>query len=348
MALRLSELAGELGLRLTGSDKEITGVATLATAGPSEASFLSNPRFAGLLKSTRAGCVLTDERHAGLVPCALVSTNVHLDWARLVRLFARPQGRFQGHSELAFIHPEALVHATATVHPFAYVGPGATIGPDCTIFPGCYVGEDCRLGANCILYPNVSLMAGTRLHDNVIVQPGAVLGGDGFGFAQGPSGHLKIPQVGRVEIEADVEIGANTAIDRASLDVTRVGQGTKIDNLVQVGHNVEIGRHCLIVSQVGIAGSTKLGDGVVLAGQVGVADNVTIGDGVKAAAQAGINRNLPPGSLVGGSPCIEHREYLKTAASLPRLPELIRRVRRLEKLLAAHGIDPGKGEDNGD
>jgi UDP-3-O-[3-hydroxymyristoyl] glucosamine N-acyltransferase len=348
MAIRLSELAAQLGLRRIGPDKDIAGVATLAKAGPDQVAFLSNPRFAGLLASSRAGCVLTDERHAGLVACALVSANVEYDWARLVqRFFARAQGGLAGISPQAFVHPEARLDPTAAVYPFAYIGPRAVLGSGCAVFPGCYVGEDCVLGSGCTLYPNVTLMAGTRLGDNVTVQPGAVLGGDGFGFAQGPAGHLKKPQLGCVEIASDVEIGANTTIDRASLDATRVGQGSKIDNLVQIAHNVEIGRHCLIVSQAGIAGSTALGHGVVLAGQVGIVDNVTIGDGVMAGAQAGINRDLKPGARVGGSPCREYEEYLKISASLPRLPELLRRVRRLEKLLAAQGIDPDSEPDKG-
>jgi len=204
-----------------------------------------------------------------------------------------------------------------------------------TLFPGVYVGEDCIVGAGATLYPNVALMAGTVLGEGVIIHAGAVLGSDGYGYAQGPAGHVKVPQVGNVVIGRDVEIGANTAIDRAALESTKVGDGTKIDNLVQIAHNVETGRHCLIISQVGIAGSTRLGNGVVLAGQAGLRDNISLGDGVQVAAQSGVGQDLPPGTLVGGSPSMDAATYLKVSLILPKLPELMRRVKRLEKAAEA-------------
>jgi UDP-3-O-[3-hydroxymyristoyl] glucosamine N-acyltransferase len=205
------------------------------------------------------------------------------------------------------------------------------VGAGSTLFPGVYVGEDCVLGQGCTLYPNAVLMAATVLGDRAIIHAGAVLGSDGYGYAQGPAGHVKIPQVGTVVVGNDVEIGANAAIDRAALDATRVGDGTKIDNLAQIAHNVQVGRHCLIVSQAGIAGSTKLGNGVVLGGQVGLRDNISLGDGVQVAAQSGVGVDLPPGALVGGSPSMDAATYLKMSLTLPKLPELARRVRRLEK-----------------
>ena len=256
-------------------------------------------------------------------------------------LFARPQGCLTGVSPQAYVHPEAAVGEGVTLYPFVFIGARARVGAGSVLFPGVYVGEDCEVGANATLYPNVVLMAGTQLGENAIVHAGAVLGSDGYGYAQGPQGHVKVPQVGNVVIGRDVEIGANAAIDRAALESTKVGDGTKIDNLVQIAHNVETGKHCLIISQVGIAGSTKLGNGVVLAGQAGLRDNITLGDGVQVAAQSGIGQDIPAGTIVGGSPSMDAGTYLKVSLSLPKLPELMRRVRRLEKALEGPDKETG-------
>ncbi|MCM0756229.1 UDP-3-O-(3-hydroxymyristoyl)glucosamine N-acyltransferase [Desulfovibrio aminophilus] len=331
MSFLLAELAARLGIRSQGPDKAIQGVNTLEKAGPDEIAFLASPKYAHQLEKTRAGAVLLDEKHAPCVESALVSPNVRLDWARVVSLFARPQGSLSGRHARAFIHPEAVVHESATVYPFAFIGPRAEIGAESTVFPGCYVGEDCRLGEGCILYPNVVLMAGVRLGDRVVIHPGTSIGADGYGYVQGPAGHVKVPQIGRVEIEDDVEIGANAAVDRAALDATRIGRGTKIDNLVQIAHNVQIGPHCLLVSQVGVAGSTTVGAGVVMGGQAGVADNLSIGDGAMLAAQVGVGRDVPAKTAVGGSPHMEYNSFLRSGLALPKLPELLHRVRRLEK-----------------
>jgi UDP-3-O-[3-hydroxymyristoyl] glucosamine N-acyltransferase len=203
------------------------------------------------------------------------------------------------------------------------------------IFSGSYLGEDCSIGEDTIIYPNCSLMAGTLVGKRVILHAGTVLGSDGFGFAQAASGMTKFPQIGRTVIEDDVEIGANTTIDRAALGETRVGHGTKIDNLVQLGHNVRVGRNCIIVSQVGIAGSTTLGDGVVLAGQVGVAGHLNLGDGCRIGAKSGVGKDVPPGQDVSGIPVMPHGSFLRASAIMPKLPEMKRRLGRLEKELAA-------------
>ncbi|WP_243546089.1 UDP-3-O-(3-hydroxymyristoyl)glucosamine N-acyltransferase [Pseudodesulfovibrio tunisiensis] len=346
MSYLLSELAERLGLEFLGDDVEITGVNTLDKAGPGELSFLVNPKYAAQLETTGASCILTDRTHAESVDCALISANVYMDLARILHVFARPHGCFKGISELAYIHPDAQVDPSATVYPFAFVGENAKVGEDCVIFSGCYVGEDAILEKGCILYPNAVVMGQCVLRENVILQPGAVIGGDGYGYAQTPAGHMKIPQIGRVELGGNVEIGSNSAIDRAALDVTRVGEGTKIDNLVQVAHNVEIGQHCLIISQVGIAGSTKVGNGVILAGQVGVADNVSIGDNVQVAAQSGIAGNVAEGAKLMGSPAIPVKQYMRAGGvCLPRLPELFKRVKQLERELEQ--LKAVSGENDG-
>ncbi len=347
MTIPLSALAEKLGLEFTGEDCEITGVNTLDKAGPSEISFLVNPKYVKQLENTRAGCVLTSAPYVDRVQRALVSSNVYMDLASVVTLFAESQGCLQGVSELAFVHEHAEVDDSATVYPFAFVGANSRIGAGTTIFSGCYVGENSVVGDNCILYPNSVVMGGLILGDNVILQPGAVLGGDGYGYAQTPAGHRKIPQIGTVVIEDNVEIGSNTAIDRAALDVTKIGMGTKIDNLVQIGHNVEIGQHCLVIGQVGIGGSSRIGNGAVLAGQVGVADNAEVGDGAMVAAQSGVTGKIEAGSKVAGSPAIPAGTFLKAASvCMPKLPDLFKRVKRLEKELAAVKMIAGKGEEN--
>lgn len=338
--MRLSEVAGKVCLTFTGHDLEISGVNTLALAGPGEIAPLLSRSYLPQLASSTAGVVLCEESFAPEGRACLLSPNPKLDWARVVALFARPQGCLQGVSPQAFIHPEAMLGANVTVYPFAFVGARAQLGEGSTLFPGVYVGEDCVLGRNCILYPNVVLMAATVLGDDVMVQAGAVLGSDGYGYAQGPSGHVKIPQVGNVVIGSQVEIGANTAIDRAALDATRLGDGTKVDNLVQIAHNVQTGRHCLIIAQAGLAGSSTIGNGVVMAGQSALRDNISLGDGVQVAAQSGVGHDLPAGALVGGSPAMDIATYLKMSLTLPKLPDLARRVRRLEKALAERQDKP--------
>ncbi|SKA77524.1 UDP-3-O-[3-hydroxymyristoyl] glucosamine N-acyltransferase [Paucidesulfovibrio gracilis DSM 16080] len=342
----LSEIATRLGLEHIGPDREILGVNTLESAAESELSFLVNPKYVKALESTNAGAVLLSSEHAPLVESALLSNNVYMDLARVVSLFAKSQGDFAGHSPLAFIHETASVHEDATVYPFAFVGSKAVVGADSVVFPGCYVGERSSVGEGCLLYPNAVLMADTTLGDRCILQPGAVLGGDGFGFAQTPVGHMKIPQIGRVDLGDDVEVGANSSIDRAALDLTQVGSGTKVDSLVQIGHNVRIGEHCLVVAGSGIGGSTRIGDGVVIGGQAGIKDNITIGDGCMIGAQSGVNNDLSAGSKVTYTPMMEIGTYLRVGASLPRLPDLLKRVRRLEREIEQLRTTEN-GENNG-
>ena len=347
MKVKLSALAEELGLEFTGADFVVTGVNTLGKAGPGEISFFVNPKYSHLLEETKAGCVLTSGPYVEKVERALVSTNVYMDLAKIVNIFAETQGCIQGLNELAYIHPEADVDETATVYPFAFVGAKAVVGAGSTVFAGCYIGEKSKVGNGCILYPNSVVMGGVSIGDNVILQPGAVVGGDGYGYAQTPAGHMKIPQIGTVDIGDDVEIGANSAIDRAALDSTRIRRGTKIDNLVQIGHNVQIGENCLVVGQVGVGGSSVIGNGVVLAGQVGVADNAEIGDGAIIGAQSGVAGKIEPGNKVIGTPAMPAGVFLKSAGvCFPKLPELFKRVKRLEKELAAVKSAAESGEND--
>jgi UDP-3-O-[3-hydroxymyristoyl] glucosamine N-acyltransferase len=343
----LSEIAQRLGLTLEGEDRDITGVNTLADATADEVSFLANPKYIDQVASSRAGAIITDQDHVDQAPCpVLISTQPYLDFARLVQVMAKPLGRFSGQSDQAFIHPGATVHPSAEIAPFVYIGEGAEVGAGTRLFPHVHVGEDCHIGKGCTIYPRVTLMDGTRIGDKVILHAGVVLGSDGFGFAQAAQGLEKFPQIGRVVIEDNVEVGANSTIDRAALGETRIGRGTKIDNLVQIGHNVQVGENSIIVAQVGIAGSTTLGKGVVLAGQVGVAGHLTIGDGCRVAAKGGIHASIPPKTdLGGGMPSFEYKKYLRTVTTLPKLPEMSKRLRRLEKELAR--LQEQCGPENG-
>lgn len=347
MKILLSALAEKLGLEYTGHDIEITGVNTLEKAGNDQISFLVNPKYADLMESTRAGCVLTSGPHADKAKRALISSNVYMDLAKIVELFAEPQGCLTGISGMAFVHPDAVVPDSVTVYPFVFIGANATIGEGTVLFPGVYIGEKTSIGSNCLFYPNAVVMGGLSIGDNAILQPGAVIGGDGYGYAQTPLGHQKIPQIGNVAIGNNVEVGSNSAIDRAALDTTKIGNGTKIDNLVQIGHNVEVGENCLIIGQVGIGGSTKVGNGVVLAGQVGVADNAEIGDGAMIGAQSGIAGNVEPGSKLAGSPAMPAGTFLRASSvCLPKLPDLFKRVKKLEKELAAMKLAAENGEND--
>ena len=235
VARKLSEIAAQLGLILQGDDAEVIGVNTLEGAGPDEVSFLANPKYADQLAATRAGAVIVRPEHAGDVRRALISENPYQDFGRVLELFAAPQGSFSGISPLAFIHPDAELGDGVTVYPFVYIGPHASVGSGVKLFPGVYVGENVRIGKGTTVYPNAVLMAGTHVGEGCILHPGSVLGADGFGFARTPAGIQKIPQVGKVTIGNAVEVGANAAIDRAVLDATRIGDGTKIDNLAQIG-----------------------------------------------------------------------------------------------------------------
>ncbi len=299
VARKLSEIAAQLGLILQGDDAEVIGVNTLEGAGPDEVSFLANPKYADQLAATRAGAVIVRPEHAGDVRRALISENPYQDFGRVLELFAAPQGSFSGISPLAFIHPDAELGDGVTVYPFVYIGPHASVGSGVKLF----------------------------LH------PGSVLGADGFGFARTPAGIQKIPQVGKVTIGNAVEVGANAAIDRAVLDATRIGDGTKIDNLAQIGHNVQIGRNGFVVSQVGISGSTTVGDNCTFAGQVGIAGHLHIGDNVTIGPQSGVAKDIPSDVVVGGTPTVDQRTYMRTLALMPRFPELFKRLSKLEKEL---------------
>ena len=248
---------------------------------------------------------------------------------------AKSQPRWTGVHPQACVAPTAQIGQDVAIYPFAYVGDGAVVGDGTTLHPGAVIGDRCRLGRDCIIHPNAVLYADVILGDRVEVHAGTVLGGDGFGYRLVDGRHVKIPHTGRVEVDNDVEIGSNCTIDRATFETTRIGEGTKIDNLVMIGHNNQIGRHNLLCGQVGIAGSCKTGDYVVMAGQAGIKDNTEIGDRVIVGAQAGVHRNIPDGQNVLGSPAIPVREQRRIFQMIARLPEMHRQLRELAAQVAA-------------
>ncbi|WP_454684948.1 UDP-3-O-(3-hydroxymyristoyl)glucosamine N-acyltransferase [Ancylobacter moscoviensis] len=307
--------------------RRVANVASLEEAGVSDLAFMDGARHVAELTRTRAGACFITERFASHVPAGTVALRVARPYAAFVAVARhlheaslRPGSAFgqAGVAAGAMVHPQARLEADVTVDPGAVVGPGAEIGAGSVIASSAVVGPGVRIGRNCSIGAGVSLQH-ALLGDRVIVHPGARIGQDGFGYLGSAKGHAKVPQIGRVVLQDDVEIGAGTAIDRGGLRDTVIGEGTKIDNLVQIAHNVVIGRHCVIVSQTGIAGSATLGDFVMLGGQVGVIGHIRIGDGARIAASSNVKDDVPPGVEWGGSPAKPMREWFREVMAVQRL-----------------------------
>ena len=334
--MKLRELAERLECRLDGDgDLDVTRVTGIEEAGPSDLTFFANTKYAAALRATRAGAVILGEQ-AEPAPCAMLrTTNPYLAFAKAVELFAEPWRPPPGVHPLAFVGDGAQISPDASIGPFVAVGEGARIGARSILLSHVTVGRGARVGDDCVIHAHASIRERVVVGDRVIIQDGAVIGSDGYGFARNTDGaHYKIPQLGGVIIENDVEIGANTTIDRPAVGATLIGAGTKIDNLVQVAHGVSIGKRSLLAAQVGIAGSTTLEDSVTLAGQVGVAGHLTIGKGTIATAQTGIPNSVEPGAFISGYPAIDNRDWLKASAIFRKLPELRKTVADLERRLA--------------
>ncbi len=334
--MTLRELAERLGCRLEGDGAiEIVRVAAIDDAGPGELTFLSNPKYASKLPMTRASAVIVDETTTG-APCAVLRTaHVYLAFADAVTLLMAPAPPAQGRSPLASVDPTAVIGTDVAIGPFACIGPRARIGARSIVYPHAVIGADVEVGEACEIRAHASVREGVRLGARVIVQDSAVIGSDGYGFARRPDGtHQKIPSVGRVVIDDDVDIGAGSTIDRPAVGETRIGAGTKIDNLVQVAHGVKIGRNVMLAAQVGIAGSTVLEDDVMMAGQSGAAGHVRLGRGATVLAKSAVTRDVKAGAQVAGIPAGDAAEWREAAVLLRRLPELRRTVAALEARLA--------------
>jgi UDP-3-O-[3-hydroxymyristoyl] glucosamine N-acyltransferase len=330
----LKEIADRVEGQVLGDDQvAITGIASLADACPRQISFFADPRFKKDLRSTRASAIFIVGPHPGFKGSQVIVRNPALAYAKVAALFASPVARFQGISEKAFISESAVLGASVSVYPLAYVGERAVIGDHAVLFPGVFVGERVKIGNRTVLFPNVTVLTDCVIGDDVVIHAGTVIGSDGFGFVRDGSVNVKIPQMGIVQIDDHVEIGANNCIDRAALGKTWIKRGVKTDNLVQIAHNVVIGEDTILVAQAAIGGSASIGDQVVIGGQAAIRDHLRVEDRAMIGSQSGVAKSLGPGKIVSGSPAIPHRLWLKTSALIPRLPELLARLRRLEKRL---------------
>ena len=333
--MKLREIARRLECRLEGDGEiDIRGVAALDDAGAGDLTFFTNIKYAPKLRTTAASAVILAD-DAEPAPCAMLrAPHPYFAFARAVELFVRDERPGPGIDRTAHVSPSAVVAADAYVGPFTVIGDDVRVGARTLIHPHAVVARGAQIGDDCVIHSRVTIRERVQIGNRVIVQDGAVIGSDGFGFARRPDGtHHKIPQIGGVVIEDDVEVGANAAIDRPAVGETRIGAGTKIDNLVQIAHGVTVGRDVLLAAQVGIAGSTTIEDRVTLAGQVGVSGHITIGRGAIATAQTGIPNSIERGAFVSGYPAIPNRDWLKSSAIFRRLPELRKAVADLQARL---------------
>lgn len=335
----LSEIAKWVGGAVRGdASTRISGVAGVEEAGPGQITWLAEERYAGKLRGSKAGAAVIPE-HFGETPMpAILVSDPSPAIARILGKFAPPVPRpAVGVHPSSYVSPSVTLGREAAIGPYCVISDGARIGDRTVVHAHVFVGQDVTIGSDCELWPGVVIRERCMLGHRVIIHPNTTVGADGFGYQFLEGRHQKIPQIGTVEIEDDVEIGANCAVDRAKFGATRIGRGTKIDNLVQVAHNVQIGPNCIIVAQCGIAGSARLGQGVVLGGQVGVKDHAVLHDGAQAAACAAISKDVPAGSRVIGQPAIPYEQFVRERGSVRRLPQmaeqlqkLLERVERLE------------------
>ena len=334
--VRLADLAVRFGGRVVGdADRRVASVATLDTAGPTDLAFLTNPRYRDAAAGTRAGAILVGPGVTVAGKDLLEVPEPYAALAGILALFHPPVPVRPG------ISPDARIGAAAALGPGVHVGPFAVIGDRCVlgaravVGAGTIVGADCAIGEDSVLMPRVVLYPRTIVGARCLVHAGVVLGADGFGFATTKAGHVKIPQTGRVVVEDDVEIGANAAVDRGTLGDTRIGSGSKIDDLVMIAHGVTLGPRCLVAAQSGIAGSTRVGAGVVFAGQAGAAGHLAIGDGAIVAAKTAVFADVPARAQVAGIPAVDLRAWKRAQALVGKLPELRSRIRSLEERLAS-------------
>jgi|Deesub1362B_J571_1020462.scaffolds.fasta_scaffold00107_73 UDP-3-O-[3-hydroxymyristoyl] glucosamine N-acyltransferase len=344
--MRLKEIAERINGILHGdADIEINTIVGLDEAKEGSLTFIKHKKLIPKLKETKASAVIVGEHIKELPIPQIVVENPLYGFAKALEVFYTkpyiPKGILKG----AYISESARIGKEVTIYPNTFISNNVVIGDRTIIYPGVFIGDDSKIGNDCIIYPNVTIRENVSIGSRVIIHAGSVIGSDGFGYVTHEGRHHKIPQVGGVVIEDDVEIGACVTIDRATTGNTQIGEGTKIDNLVQIAHNVKIGKHCIVVAQVGIAGSSTVGNYVVLAGQVGISDHITIEDGCIVAAKAGVMRNLEKGAY-SGAPAIPHMKWLRIQAIIEKLPDLYKTVKELEARLNKIDI-PESGGKNG-
>lgn len=331
---RLQQLAELVGGRLQGDpDIEIERVFPIDLAGEGDITFVSNPKYLARLNESRASAIILapgiDAPGRNLLICA----NPYLAFAKILSFLQGSELPVRGVMTGATVAASAEIAAGVTIHPGSVIGDNVVIGTGTTIFPNVVVYDDVRIGADCLLHAGAIIREGSVLGDRVILQPAAVIGSDGFGYAPDGSGYYKIPQVGIVVLEDDVEIGSCSCVDRAALGETRIGRGSKIDNLVQLAHNVEIGEDTVMAAQVGISGSTRIGRHCTFGGQAATAGHVRVGDNVTIGGRGGVSGNVGSDQVLSGLPAMPHKQWLKTTMSLPKVPEMRKELQRLKKRL---------------
>lgn len=351
--MKLGELAKRLGAELRGDpDLEITGVTGIEEAGPSEITFVANPRYTALARTTRAAAIIVEPEFQEIAAATIRIKNPYHAFARALGLFYQPPSYPPGIHPTAVIDPTAEIGPDAHIGAYAVVGPNVRLGPHATLLPHVVLYRGVHVGSHFFAHAHAVVRENCVLGDQVTLENGVVIGADGFGFSKNDAGQWeKIPQSGPVRIGSRVDVQANATIDRATVGATEIGDGTKVDNLVQVGHGSRVGNNTLICAQTGLAGSSVIGNHVILAGQVGIAGHCTVGDGVILTAQSAVSHDVPPGKTISGSPGFDNRIWLRAVAIFQRLPELIKRLDRVEKALAKQQPEaptaPGDGETGG-
>ncbi|HSY04284.1 MAG TPA: UDP-3-O-(3-hydroxymyristoyl)glucosamine N-acyltransferase [Acidobacteriaceae bacterium] len=331
--MQIAELARVLQAELRGDpDLEITGVAGIEEAGPGHVTFVANPKYAAMARTTSAAAILVSPDFPDVPAATLRMANPYLGFARAIEIFFQPPALPAGIHPTAVIHPTATIGANARIDAYAVIGENVSIGDDAVILAHVALYPGVRIGHRFFAHAHSVVRENCVIGDDVILQNGAVVGSDGFGFAKDEAGRWhKIPQAGPTILGDRIEVQTNSCIDRASVGATRIGDGVKVDNLVQVGHGSTVGENTLLCAQVGLAGSTHVGKNVILAGQVGVAGHCNIGDGVVAIAQAGLHGDIPPGSMQAGSPSFDHKQWLRAVALFSRLPDIVKQLQRKSK-----------------
>jgi UDP-3-O-[3-hydroxymyristoyl] glucosamine N-acyltransferase len=347
--MKLGELATRLGAELRGdAELEVTGVKGIEEAGPTEITFVANPRYAGLARKTLAAAVLVEPEFQEISAATLRITNPYLAFSRALGLFYQPPAYSPGIHPTAVIDPSAEIGEGAHIGAYVVVGPGVRIGPHATLLPHVVLYTGVRAGSHLFAHAHAVVREDCVLGDHVTLENGAIVGADGFGFAKNEAGQWeKIPQSGPVRLGNRVDVQANACIDRATVGATKIGDGTKVDNLVQVGHGSRVGENTLLCAQTGLAGSSVVGNNVILAGQTGIAGHCAVGDGVILTAQSAVSHDVPPGKTISGSPGFDNRVWLRAVAVFQRLPELLKRLDRLEKKVAAQASPEGAPDESG-
>ncbi len=346
--MKLGELATRLGAELRGdAELEISGVKGIEEAGPTEITFVANPRYAGLARTTHAAAVLVEPEFPEIRTATIRLKNPYHAFSRALGMFYQPPVYLAGIHSTAVIDPTAVMGEGAHVWAYVVVGPGVKLGPHATLLPHVVLYPGVVAGSHLFAHAHAVVREGCILGDHVTLENGAIVGADGFGFSKNESGEWeKIPQSGPVRLGNRVDVQANACIDRATVGATEIGDGTKVDNLVQVGHGSRVGQNTLVCAQVGLAGSSVVGSNAILAGQAGVAGHCSLGDGVILTAQSGVSHDVPAGKMISGSPGFDNRVWLRAVAIFQRLPEVLKRLDRVEKKLAAQ--EPAGGSPEND